>query len=42
MGDRLPSEADLVVAFGVSRKKARRALVEIRRRGLVCQPTAAV
>ena len=35
VGDRLPSEADLVAEFGVSRTTARRALDELRRRGLV-------
>jgi GntR family transcriptional regulator len=35
VGDRLPSEADLVVEFGVSRTMARRALDELRRQGLV-------
>ena len=35
VGDRLPSEADLVSAFGVSRTTARRALDELRRQGLV-------
>ena len=35
MGDRLPSEADLVAEFGVSRTTARRALDELRRQGLV-------
>ena len=35
VGDRLPSEADLVADFGVSRTTARRALDELRRQGLV-------
>ena len=35
VGDRLPSEADLVAEFGVSRTTARRALDELRRQGLV-------
>jgi GntR family transcriptional regulator len=35
VGDRLPSEADLVSDFGVSRTTARRALDELRREGLV-------
>jgi GntR family transcriptional regulator len=35
VGDRLPSEADLVSDFGVSRTTARRALDELRRQGLV-------
>lgn len=35
VGDRLPSEADLVREFGVSRTTARRALDELRREGLV-------
>lgn len=35
VGDRLPSEADLVRVFGVSRTTARRALDELRRQGLV-------
>jgi GntR family transcriptional regulator len=35
IGDRLPSEADLVSDFGVSRTTARRALDELRRQGLV-------
>ena len=35
VGDRLPSEADLVVEFGVSRTMARRALDELRRQSLV-------
>ncbi|WP_166179401.1 GntR family transcriptional regulator [Rubrobacter tropicus] len=35
IGDRLPSEADLVADFGVSRTTARRALDELRRQGLV-------
>ena len=35
VGDRLPSEADLVRDFGVSRTTARRALDELRREGLV-------
>ena len=35
VGDRLPSEADLVSEFGVSRTTARRALDELRRQGLV-------
>ena len=35
MGDRLPSEADLVEDYGVSRTTARRALDELRRQGLV-------
>ena len=35
VGDRLPSEADLVAEFGVSRTTARRALDELRRKGLV-------
>ncbi len=35
VGDRLPSEADLVRDYGVSRTTARRALDELRRRGLV-------
>lgn len=35
VGDRLPSEADLVAEFGVSRTTARRALDELRREGLV-------
>lgn len=35
VGDRLPSEADLVQDFGVSRTTARRALDELRRQGLV-------
>ncbi len=35
VGDRLPSEADLVADYGVSRTTARRALDELRRQGLV-------
>ncbi len=35
VGDRLPSEADLVRDYGVSRTTARRALDELRRQGLV-------
>lgn len=35
VGDRLPSEADLVADFEVSRTTARRALDELRRQGLV-------
>lgn len=35
VGDRLPSEAELVEDFGVSRTTARRALDELRRQGLV-------
>ena len=35
VGDRLPSEAELVSDFGVSRTTARRALDELRREGLV-------
>jgi GntR family transcriptional regulator len=35
VGDRLPSEADLVREFGVSRTTARRALDELRRQGVV-------
>lgn len=35
VGDRLPSEADLVAEYGVSRTTARRALDELRRQGLV-------
>ncbi|MBA2782477.1 MAG: GntR family transcriptional regulator [Rubrobacteraceae bacterium] len=35
VGDRLPSEADLVRDHGVSRTTARRALDELRRQGLV-------
>ena len=35
VGDRLPSEADLVAEFGVSRTTARRALDELRRQGFV-------
>src|ERR687894_2343997 len=35
VGDRLPSEADLVVEFGVSRTMARRDLDEVRRQSLV-------
>lgn len=35
VGDRLPSEADLVEDYGVSRTTARRALDELRRQGLV-------
>ncbi len=35
VGDRLPSEADLVSDFGVSRTTARRALDELRRQGFV-------
>jgi GntR family transcriptional regulator len=35
VGDRLPSEADLVRDYGVSRTTARRALDELRRQGMV-------
>ena len=35
VGDRLPSEADLVRDYGVSRTTARRALDELRRKGMV-------
>jgi len=34
-GDKLPTEAELVQSYGISRTTARRALDELRRQGLV-------